>query len=331
MTKILVIGGGAWGTAIADLLAGNKNEVVLCSNDPEIVAEINKKNTNEKFLPGLKLNSRIKSVQDYSAVLSKSDFVFIVTPSTATGEVFKKISKLKYLAKGQKNCVFVICSKGIEQASLKLLSDSFERITEIKNYAVLSGPNFATEVANKIPSITTIASKNKKLAQKVIALLNNENFKASYFKDPRTVEICGVVKNILAIGCGIVDGLELGVNTKSALIMKGISEIQMICKKLKASDEVNHAAGFGDIFLTCSSSKSRNNNLGNLLASGKSYSQILQETKKTYEGVASASAISAIAKKLKLKLDLCEAINEIITKKISPKEIRNKIVKAILN
>ena len=321
MKKILVIGAGAWGTALANLLAKNSCEVFLSANDAKIITEINQKKSNQKFLPNIKLNSHIKAVADFASEINSANFVFIVTPSSSATQVFEKISKLKI----PKNCKFVICSKGVEPKSLLLLSDAFEKITGLKNYAILSGPNFAIEVANEVPTVTTIAAKNKKLGAEVIKILNNNHFRASYFADPRSAEICGIVKNIIAIGCGIVDGLGLGVNAKAAVVMKGISEIQALCKKLGASIDITNAAGFGDIFLTCSSEKSRNNSLGKLIAAGKK-----PEIGKTYEGAASAQAIAAIAKKLKLKLDLCEGVNEILSKKFSSAEIKKRIVAAIL-
>lgn len=327
MKKILVIGAGTWGTAIANLLAKNSNQVSLVSIQKDALAEINNKHTNSKYLPGIKLSKNLKAVGDFSDEIKAADLVFIVVPSTASAEVFTKISKLKL----KKNCKFIICSKGVEQKSMLLLGDAFAKITKIKDYAVLSGPNFAVEVAAEVPTITTIASKNKKLADEVIKTLNNNYFKAIYSKDPRSAEICGIVKNIIAIGCGIVEGLDLGVNAKSAVIMKGVAEIQLLCKKLKASSDIANPAGFGDIFLTCSSSKSRNNTLGSLLAKGKTYAEVYKETGKTYEGAASALAISAISKKLKLKLDLCEKINQILTRKHSSAQIRALITKAILN
>lgn len=322
MKKILVIGAGAWGTAIANLIAKNgiKNswEVFLSANKQEIIDEINHKSSNEKFLPKIKLSPRVFGVGHF---FTDADFVFIVTPSAKCVKVFEEIALTKF----SKKTIFVICSKGLEAKTGVVLSESFEKITKNKNYAVLSGPNFALEVANEVPSITTIAAKSKKLADSVIDLLTNNYFRASYFKDPRTVEICGVVKNVIAIGCGIVDGLDLGVNAKSALVMKGVSEIQLVCKKLKASSDVANAAGFGDIFLTCSSSKSRNNSLGVLLAKGLEI-----EKGKTYEGITSAKNTVALAKKLKVKLDLCEGINQILTRKSSPEEIKKIISKAIL-
>jgi len=318
-SKVMVIGSGTWGTALANHLAINNCDVYLNSIEQDVIKEINEKNCNSKYFPNLKLHKNIIAGIEFK---NDVDFLFIVVPSNVAKGVFDKISKINF----KKNCIFVICSKGFEDKSLSLLSDSFERITKNKNYVVLSGPNFAVEVAKEVPSITTIASKNKKIAQNVIKILNNENFKAIYFNDPRTAEICGIVKNILAIGCGIVDGLELGVNTKSALLVKGISEIQILCKKIKASTDVANPAGFGDIFLTCSSSKSRNNSLGMLIAQGKK-----PDKNTTYEGINSAKVIIKFAKKYKLKLDLCEIISKIIEEKFSQNEIKSYLVKAILS
>jgi glycerol-3-phosphate dehydrogenase (NAD(P)+) len=342
MKKIIVIGAGAWGTAIADLLAKNLNaknsqaknshiknsyRVFLIANDQNIIDEINYSATNKKFLPNVKLNGKIKALKDFTAEIKTADLVFIATPSANTAAIFTKISHLKI----KKNCGFVICSKGLEHKSLSFLSDIFAKIVGSTNYAVLSGPNFAFEVAQEVPTITTVASKNKKLAKKVILALNNKDFCGQYFDDPRTIEICGIMKNIIAIGCGVTDELELGLNAKAALIMKGISEIQLLCLKFEAASSITHAAGFGDIFLTCSSPKSRNNLLGANIARGQTYREIVKKTGKTYEGALAAKAICALAKKSGLRLDLCEAINKILHRSQTPCQIKSIISKSILN
>lgn len=316
--KILVIGAGAWGSGVSNLLAKNGCEVFLSVNDANLAAEINQKNTNSKYLPNVVLSKNIKAVEGF---VNDVDFVFIVVPSIAAREVFAKIA----VAKFKENSVFVICSKGIETSSLKLLSDVFEEVVGNKNYAVLSGPNFAAEVANGIPSVTTVASASEAVAQEVIAVLNNENFKAEYSDNVRGAEICGVVKNIIAIACGITDGLELGVNTKAAAVLKGVKEIQEICKALGASTDIVNAAGFGDIFLTCSSAKSRNNSLGKIIAEGGQ-----RDAKTTYEGAVGAGLICELAKKLKLRLDLCESVNKILSNNLSQGEIKKEIIAAIL-
>ena len=326
MSKLLVIGSGAWGSAIANLLAQNNEEVYISSIEPEVIKEINTKHSNKKYLPKITLNKNLKAIDEYIDDISTFDFVFIVVPSSVCIEIFRKISKSNVNEK----TTFVICSKGIEQKNLDFLSQSFEKITSNNNYAVLSGPNFAIEVANKVPTTTTIASKDKQLASKVIKSISNSYFKADYFHSPLNVEICAIVKNILAIGCGIIEGYDMGVNAKSALIMKGIEEIKLICQTLKISDDISHSAGFGDIFLTCSSTKSRNNTLGHLISKGKNYEQIVQKTNNTFEGYYSAKAISKIAKKLEIKLDLCQKINEILNSNYSKTEIKEEISQIIL-
>ncbi len=325
--KILVIGAGTWGTALANHLAINQNEVYLFTIEPDVIDEINQKNTNSKYLLNINLSKNLVATDKF---IDDSDIVFIVVPSDVISSVFHKIKSANF----KKNCIFVICSKGFEKNTLSLLSDSFVKIVKNENFAVLSGPNFAIEVANQLPTITTIASLNKNIANKIIKIIKNENFNALYFKDPRTAEICGIVKNILAIGCGLVDGLDLGVNAKSALLIKGISEIQMICKKINASTDLANPAGFGDIFLTCSSTKSRNNTLGTLIACGQNPLKIMQKSiakKITYEGVNSAKIIVQFAKKLKLKLDLCETIAIILENDFKPSKMKNLLVKVILN
>jgi glycerol-3-phosphate dehydrogenase (NAD(P)+) len=316
--KVLVIGAGAWGSAISNLLADNNCEVTLVSENKDVVSQINQKNCNEKYLPNIVLNKKIKASLSYDL---NAGFVFIVVPSSSVKEVFQKIKQTKF----KKSTIFVILSKGIESSSLKLLSDFFEEIVESKNYAILSGPNFAAEIAQKIPSITTIASKDKNLADKVIKILNNQYFKAHYSKDVEAAEICGVVKNIMAIACGMVDGLGLGVNTKAGVVVKGVKEIELICKKLKKGCDLANGAGFGDIFLTCSSAKSRNNSLGYAIAKGEKY-----DKNKTYEGQVAAKLIIKLAKRLKIHLDLCACVEEILRSDFSKKQIKEKIITAIL-
>jgi len=326
MKKILVIGSGAWGSAIANLLAEKNNQIFITSKEYDILDEINSKHTNQKYLPEVKLNKKITAIKNYQNEISTFDTVFIVVPSKFCADVFKEVAKHRL----KKNCGFVICSKGVDQKSLNFLSTLFVNILRNKKYSVLSGPNFAIEIANKVPSITSIASKSSKFGEEVIKLLNNDYFKAIYSPNPLSCEICGAIKNIMAIGCGIIDSLNLGVNTKSALINKGILEIKLLCKTLGVSQNVANPAGFGDIFLTCSSTKSRNNQLGIEIGKGNSYENVVKSKNSTYEGYYSALAIEKMAKKLKIKLNLCESIAKILTKKHSKAEIRALITNVIL-
>jgi glycerol-3-phosphate dehydrogenase (NAD(P)+) len=328
MAKISVIGAGAWGTAIANLIAKNSFSVSLVTNSKETAQEINQKHQNQKYLPKIKLDSAITAVAGLSEKnLKDVDLVFIVTPSQAVEKILKKIATYKLSSK----MAFVICSKGLDQQKLKFFSQIFKDILPRRKFAILSGPNFAIEVIQEVPTITTIASADKKLAKKVIEILQNNYFKAEYSKDPITTEICAVLKNVMAIGCGIVDGLKLGQNAKAALVNRGIQEISILCKKLKGRGDLKNAAGFGDIFLTCSTTKSRNNLLGYEIGKGKSYAQITKEMNKTFEGAKSVKSVVKLAKKVKIQLKLCEAIEQILDKDLSSVEIKERITKAILD
>lgn len=321
--KIIVIGAGAWGTALANLLAQKNLDVCLIANKPEIVDEINQKHSNCNFLPNI-LSYNLKSSQNLEEEALQADFIFIVTPSGATTNLLQQIAKLKL----KQNCGLVLCSKGLDGFNLKFFHQIIEEILPHKNYAILSGPNFAAEVANQSLTITTIASKNQDFATQIIALLQNQYFKAEFSEDVVAAEICGVIKNIIAIGCGIVDGFELGQNAKAALVLQGINEIELLCKKMGSAAKINNAAGFGDIFLTCSSAKSRNNSLGLMIAQGQKPSELLG--KKTYEGAVGARTIANLARNFDLQLKICQTINYILQNSLEKDKLREQIIAAII-
>jgi glycerol-3-phosphate dehydrogenase (NAD(P)+) len=339
-SKVVIIGAGAWGSAITNLIAENfsnqatikahfklDNKVFLVANDKNVIEEINHHHTNHKFLPKVKLNQNIDASDDLENSVKDADFIFIVTPSIAVLKTLKKISAFKL----KLNVGFIICSKGLDSGRQKFFSEIFEEFLPSKKYAILSGPNFAIEVALKIPTITTLASKDKKFADKVSTLLDNSYFRCQYFDDVITTQICAIVKNIIAIGCGIIDGFNMGQNAKSALVSKGINEILLLCQKLSANSNLSNAAGFGDIFLTCSTTKSRNNLLGYKIAKGRKYFDLIKEENKTFEGASSVKSIVKLSKSLKIKLDLCETINQILFKNLNIQKIKTLIIQAILS
>ncbi len=327
--KIIIIGAGAWGTALASLLAQNNGanfDVCLIANKQEIADEINQSKTNHKFLPNINLSYNLKSSQKLEDEALQADYIFVVTPSNVTLDLLKKIATLKI----KENCGLVVCSKGLDSASLKFFHQIVEEFLPQKNYAILSGPNFAAEVANGVPTITTIASKNKNFAAEIVKLLENKNFKAEISENVLAAEICGIVKNVMAIGCGIVDELALGQNAKAALVMQGVGEIEALCQKFGYPSAINNSAGFGDIFLTCASTKSRNNSLGALIVKGEAPEKLLNQGK-TYEGAIGAKAINKLAREFSLKLPLCSAIDEILQNNFSAAQIKEKLVLAILS
>lgn len=325
--KITVIGAGAWGTAIANLVAKNAFQTMVVTHKKDVVLEINNTQTNAHYLPDITLSANLVAVEGLSkAVVQDADLVFIVTPSQTVKGILKQIASYALHDKTG----FVICSKGLDKENLQFFSQLCEAILPHHNYAILSGPNFALEVAQEVPTITTIASKDEAFARHVMASLQNAYFKAQYCDDPITTEIAAVLKNVMAIGCGIVDGLNLGQNAKAALVDCGIQEILHLCKALGGSGNLNNAAGFGDIFLTCSTTKSRNNALGFEMAKGKTYAHISADPHKTFEGAMSVKSIIELASKLGLQLNLCDTIGHILDQGSSIEEIKEKITKAIL-
>ncbi len=326
--NILVIGAGTWGTAIANVLADNSNNVVLSSIEEDVINEINSHHSTKKYLPNVELSPNLKAIGNYNEFLVSCDLIFIVVPSQVVAQVFKDLSQKKSIPK---DCLFIICSKGLEPSSLNLLTDSFAELNPDKKYAVLSGPNFAIEVANRMPTITNICTTDQEISKPIIEALNNSYFKAIYDSQPVTAEICGIVKNILAIGCGIIDGLDLGVNAKAAIITYGTQEIKTLCRFFDCDGFIATPAGFGDIFLTCSSNKSRNNSLGRKLASGKKYKYIIKEEKTTFEGAISASSVCKLAQQNQINLPLCQTIHDIIYQDFSVDEIKQKIIKTLIN
>jgi len=314
--KILIIGSGSWGTALGNLIANNHHQVEIFSRNNNIINEINHHHSNNKFLTNIKLSENLRAI---SKINSKYNLVFIAVPSFSVKEVFKNFDKNSI----DSDSIFVICSKGIDENSLKFFGELFKDYFD-NDFAILSGPNFAIEVAEKKPTITSLACSNKKIFSIIQNVLDNNFFKSIYTDAIGCVEISGVLKNIMAIGCGIIDYFELGINAKSALIIKGLNEIKLLCKTLGFKEDLISPAGFGDIFLTCSSTKSRNFSLGIILAKAEKIPSNI-----TYEGLNSVKLIIQIAKKHNLQLDLSELIFKIITTNCDSESIK-KMISAII-
>lgn len=314
-SKVAVIGSGSWGLSIANLLTTNGYNVSIFSRHKEEVKEINKKYPN------------LTSSANFKLVVKDSGFIFLVVPSDAVLNVLKSLDKENI----SNNTKIIICSKGIDNKNLQLFSDCVTQKLPNNKYAILSGPNFASEVAKFMPTTTTIASYNKAVAVEIINVLKNNNFLPVFSSDVISTQIFGSIKNILAIGCGIIDGLKLGQNAKAALITKGVLEASLLAEKLGGKPKENFISpcGLGDLFLTCSSKKSRNNSLGFMIGSGKNVKEIL-DSGKTFEGFNASGSMIKFAKKHQIALPLCEKINQILQGNFTIKEMKNIISNAIL-
>ncbi len=271
---------------------------------------------NKPFLPGITLPKSVKATITLGDI-AESRIVLVTTPS----QFFR--TQLKFLREyGVNNeSTFVICTKGIENDSLALMSDIFEESLS-NNYAILSGPTFAEEVARGISTSISVASKQKGVAETIHSLIERPNFRVHINNDIIGSQICGAVKNVIAIGCGIVRGLGQGENSKAAILTNGFHEIMKINKEMGGKIEtLMEPCGIGDLVLTCNSEKSRNFSFGVALGQKKSKEELLANRLSVVEGVATARSTVALAEKLKLHLPLCEAINNVIEGKAAPEQI----------
>ncbi|MCE3232083.1 MAG: glycerol-3-phosphate acyltransferase [Rickettsiaceae bacterium] len=306
MKKIGIIGAGAWGTALAVSSSNAGNEVLLWSHGEKVVQSINNYHENKRYLSGIKLPASIKATDNLAEVV-ESDMLLMVIPAQKLREVCLNI-KTVFL----KNSVpLVICCKGIEQGTRKLMSEVIAEILPDNPVAVLSGPNFAAEIAKGLPACATLACTDEKLGTELVNILASQSFRLYYSQDVVGAQIGGAVKNVIAIACGIAIGRGLGENAGAALVTRGMAEISRLCAaKGGKHSTLMGLSGIGDIMLTCGSSTSRNMSLGIALGGGQPLSNQLTE------GVATAASVAELAASLKIDMPICMAINDILHKGI---------------
>tara|TARA_A100001015_G_scaffold53567_1_gene58691 strand:- start:4478 stop:5443 length:966 start_codon:yes stop_codon:yes gene_type:complete len=311
MTKIAVLGGGAWGTAIANLLAENKNDILLWAREKEVEESINNKNINSLFLPENKLSKHLKATSELQDIKNK-DYYFLVIPSKFTENILQEINNLKLI---NKDAVFVICSKGIDNVNLRLISDIIKDIYPENKIGVMSGPNFAKEVAANKKVLTTICAEDKNIRNKINGFVSNNNFKTILANDIISAQLCGALKNVAAIGMGIAVGLNYSESSKAAILTKLILEMQEIIEIYGGKKEVIlMPCGIGDLILTSMSKMSRNMSLGFEIAQGEDINDILSSKKSIAEGYSTAKAVYEISKKNNLELEIMTEIYEILYK-----------------
>ena len=307
MKRVGVVGAGAWGTALAITAARAGSEVTLWAREPEVVASINGRGVNEMFLPGVKLPDTIHAVNDLEAMLAQ-DALLMVAPAQYVGSTCEGLAS----AGLDSSLPIVICSKGIEQDSLKLMSEVVAE--HFPNpLAILSGPTFAIEVAKGLPALVTLACGDGYLGQKIAQLVVHPKFSVHHSDDIIGPQICGAMKNVIAIACGIVEGKGLGESAKAALITEGLAEISQLCVAKGGKPETAMGlCGLGDLILTCNSHTSRNMSLGYALGQGKTLADILSERVSVAEGVASSNAVAGLAAQLDIRLRICGIVERII-------------------
>ena len=305
--KIGVVGAGAWGTALAQTLAKAGRDVCLWSFEPELVSMIGTAHENRTYLPGVRLDKRIKATGDLGEVANR-DALLMVVPAQFMADIARELAR--HLAP---DTPLVICSKGIEIDSGRLLTQVLAEALPKARLAALSGPTFAIEVANGLPGAVTLACEDKELAGELAKAINHRNLRVYLSSDLIGVEVGGAIKNVLAIAAGIVEGKKLGKSAHAALITRGFAEMTRFGRALGARREtLEGLSGLGDLVLTCSSPTSRNMSFGRALGEGQSVADILAARKAVTEGMYTAIPVVRIAQHHGIEMPICEAVRNII-------------------
>ena len=302
-----IMGGGAWGTALAQVCATAGLDVRLWAREAEVVSAINDTHVNAPFLPGIKLSPTIAASRDL-ADLSACDLILCVVPAQHLRASLVALAPVLVAA-----TPVVLCAKGVEQGTLKLMTEVLAEALPNARPAVLSGPSFAAEVARGLPTAVTLACPNEALGRALAASLATASFRPYLSGDMIGAEIGGAVKNVLAIACGIVEGRGLGRSAHAALITRGFSELTRLAEALGGKAEtVAGLCGLGDLVLTCSSPQSRNMSVGLALGQGQTLAAALSGKASVAEGVASAPAVRDLAARCGVEVPICNAIAAIL-------------------
>ena len=311
MKKVTVLGAGSWGTALSIVLADNGYKVRLWGNKIEQIQEINEKHTNEMYLPGVYLSEKIKGYESLTDAMEEVDTVLLVVPTKAIRIVMQEVKR-----RATRPITFVHASKGIEPQSFKRISEIIEEEMPkelIESIVVLSGPSHAEEVSERLPTTITAASSYLEGAEKVQEMFMNTNFRVYTNRDIIGVELGGALKNIIALGAGISDGLGYGDNARAALIARGLTEITRLGCMMGANPMTfTGLTGVGDLIVTCTSIHSRNWKAGNLLGKGYKLEEVLKNMGMVVEGVRTAEAAYQLAKKMNIEMPITNAIYNVL-------------------
>lgn len=300
-----VIGAGAWGTALAQMLSCDGSDVLLWAYEPEVVEAINSAHTNPLYLPSASLHPTIRATSDLGS-LADCKIVLVVTPAQVLGAV------LGGLASAPRD--LVLCSKGIDAATGDLMNEVARRAAPQSTLAVLSGPTFAHEVAAGLPTAVTLAcGGGKEQWARLAPALARPQFRLYYSDDVTGAEIGGAIKNVLAIACGVIEGLGLGQNARASLIARGFSEMLRFGEALGGRPEtLAGLCGLGDLVLTCSSTSSRNFSFGKALGEGQSAGQLLADRRTVAEGAHTAPVLARLAAQHDIAMPIVAAVNDLM-------------------
>ncbi len=310
--SIGIIGGGAWGTALAQTARAAGNAVTIWAREPEVVADINANHRNELYLPGIDLDPDLVATGDL-ATIAGHDTILLVAPAQHVRSVARDLS-----GRIKPGTTIVICAKGLEQQSGKLLGQALAETLPEAEPAILSGPSFAADVARGLPTAVTLAIHDPAKGRILAERLSGRHFRIYWSDDLIGTQLGGAVKNVLAIAAGIVDGRGLGASAHAALVSRGFAELRRFGEALGARTEtLMGLSGLGDLLLTCGSPQSRNMSLGRALGQGRTLEDVLGSRRSVAEGVYTAAAVVRRAHELGLEMPIAEAVCAIVEGRLS--------------
>ena len=317
--RIAVLGAGSWGTALADVLARNGHEVRLWAWSEELADDLRRTRRNERYLPGVDLDSRLDVSHELDAVLGRADAILSVSPSHYVRSVMSAAAP--HIAR---EALLISASKGLELESNRRMSEVLYDVLPAKlanGVVVLSGPSFAAELARGLPTAVTLASSNTDNAMAVQEMFQSDRFRLYTQSDVIGTEVGGALKNVMAIAAGISDGLGLGNNARAALLTRGLAEMGRLAETM-GGQAVTLAglAGMGDLVLTCTGDLSRNRRVGLALGSGRNLANVLDEMDAVAEGVRTTRAARELATAHGVEMPIVEAVYSVLYESVDPME-----------
>ena len=310
MQRLAVIGGGAWGTGLAQALVRAGREVTLWVRERAVAEEIAETNENRSFLPEVPLSPEIWATADLAEAVDGAEALLLAVPAQYLRQTARTLQ-----AHAGPETPLVICAKGIEDGTLALMSEVLEAELPGWPVAVLSGPTFAAEVARGKPAAVTLAARDPVLGDRLAAAIGSRAFRPYLSDDVVGAQIGGAVKNVVAIACGIVDGRQLGENARAALITRGLAEISRLAlAKGARAETLTGLSGLGDLTLTCTGAGSRNHSLGAELGRGRAIRDVLKSRRSVAEGVFSARATVTLAERLGVDMPIAQAVDAVVNR-----------------
>ena len=316
MTRSAIVGAGAWGTALADLVARNGQRAVLWARETDVVADVNANHTNSRFLKGAALSPSLTATDDLAAALKDANTITFVAPSHVLRAVIRSAAHAV-----RDDAILIVATKGIERESFALMTEIVAQELPGRAVVALSGPSFAAEVAQRQPTAVVAASREEGAARRTQQLFSSAEFRVYTQRDVVGVELGGALKNVMAVATGVLDGLGLGFNPRAALITRGLAEMTRLGVALGA-EPLTFAglAGMGDLVLTCTGSLSRNRTVGVEIGQGRPIDEVLHARETIAEGVITTQSAHALAMSRGVEMPIVRTMHRILFEAMPPRD-----------